>query len=437
LDELHTVPPLHIKHLVVEAPRIGVIAAAGKGRRIHPRSSSVPKVMLEIAGKPLLVRNVELLRDALGIREIFIVIGYLGEQIREHFGDGSAFGVRIHYIENPTWTRDSDGAARRRAARRSRSCSSSATSSTSRRTIRSSRASRAATTAVCSVHETDDTDLIRKNYAVELTDGRISGLVEKPRSCRTATLAAGPTCSRPTSSAMRETPRSARTGRLELTDIIDHAARRGAPVLPFVLTGHYLNVNSIEDLNVANFLARALHFETQRVSIVIPAYNEAASIRHVVRDFLPLVYEVVVMDNESADGTGELARSAGAVVHSRKLRGYGDAIRQGMDAASGDILVIVEADGTFRAKDPEAARVPEGRGHGHRHADDAADDRAGCEHGRHPPLGERRRRKLIEALWWRMEPSRTSAARTARSGATPIGRSGRTSRATTPRSRPR
>ena len=61
-----------------------------------------------------------------------------------------------------------------------------------------------------------------------------------------------------------ETPRSARTGRLELTDIIDHAARRGAPVLPFVLTGHYLNVNSIEDLNVANFLARALHFDTTR-----------------------------------------------------------------------------------------------------------------------------------------------------------------------------
>jgi glycosyltransferase involved in cell wall biosynthesis len=87
------------------------------------------------------------------------------------------------------------------------------------------------------------------------------------------------------------------------------------------------------------------------VSIVVPAYNEAASIRHVVRDFLPHVHEVVVMDNESADGTGELARAAGAVVHSRKLRGYGDAIRQGMDAATGDILVIVEADGTFRAKD--------------------------------------------------------------------------------------
>jgi mannose-1-phosphate guanylyltransferase/phosphomannomutase len=85
----------------VSVPRIGVIAAAGKGRRIHPRSSSVPKVMLEIGGKPLLARNVELMRDALGIREIHIVIGHLGDQIRAFFGDGSAFGVQIHYIENP------------------------------------------------------------------------------------------------------------------------------------------------------------------------------------------------------------------------------------------------------------------------------------------------------------------------------------------------
>src|SRR5262249_22256537 len=100
-DRLRTRTRLRMEPRLMGAPRIGVIAAAGKGRRIHPRSSTVPKVMLEIAGKALLVRNVELLRDALGIRDIFIVIGYLGEQIRQHFGDGSAFGVRIQYVENP------------------------------------------------------------------------------------------------------------------------------------------------------------------------------------------------------------------------------------------------------------------------------------------------------------------------------------------------
>src|SRR5262245_58745865 len=76
----------------VTAPRIGVIAAAGKGRRIHPRSARVPKVLLEVAGKPLLVRNIELLREALGIREVVLVVGRLGNVIRARLGVGSGLG---------------------------------------------------------------------------------------------------------------------------------------------------------------------------------------------------------------------------------------------------------------------------------------------------------------------------------------------------------
>ena len=122
-------------------------------------------------------------------------------------------------------------------------------------------------------------------------------------------------------------------------------------MVPFFLEGEYLNVNSVEDLSTANFLARSAEFSSSRVSLVIPAYNEAASIARVVREFKPHVDEIVVMDNCSADGTGEIAAGLGVTVHSRPLRGYGDALRQGMDAAQGDILVLVEADGTFSARD--------------------------------------------------------------------------------------
>src|SRR5262249_49700727 len=73
-------------------PRLGVIAAAGRGRRIHPRSATVHKVLLEVDGQSLLARNLELVRDALGIREFLIIVGHLGSQIREAFGDGTAFG---------------------------------------------------------------------------------------------------------------------------------------------------------------------------------------------------------------------------------------------------------------------------------------------------------------------------------------------------------
>jgi glycosyltransferase involved in cell wall biosynthesis len=151
------------------------------------------------------------------------------------------------------------------------------------------------------------------------------------------------------------------------------------------------------------------------VSIVIPAYNEAASIAHVVRDFLPRADEVVVMDNCSADGTGELARAAGAVVHSRQLRGYGDACRQGLDAATGDILVLVEADGTFRAKDlgklleflKDADMVIGTRTT--RQMIEQGANMDGILRWGNVAVG-----KLIEALWWRMEPRFTDVGCTYR-----------------------
>ena len=340
-------------HTAVSALRIAVVAAAGKGQRIHPRSVRVPKVMLEVGGKPLLTRNLELLRDALGIREIYLVVGHLADRIRAVYGDGRQLGVTLHYVENPRVAHGlgtifecvepyvkepfvmmlgdelylgSNHAALRDVA--------------------------GPYTVVCALYPTDDAELIRKNYAVATDNGRITALIEKPEHAPTPFVGCGTYLFTPEIFRdARETPLSPRSGRLELTDIIDHAARRDARVLPFVLEGHYLNVNTVEDLNVANFLCRTLTFERQRVSVVIPAYNEAASIGHVVRDFRPHAHEIIVMDNCSADGTGAIARELGAVVHSQPLRGYGDALKRGMDAASGDILVLVEADATFRAKD--------------------------------------------------------------------------------------
>ena len=51
------------------------------------------------------------------------------------------------------------------------------------------------------------------------------------------------------------------------------------------------------------------------------------------------------MDNESEDGTAHIAEQAGAVVFSQPLKGYGDAIRKGLEKAKGDIFILSEADG--------------------------------------------------------------------------------------------
>jgi glycosyltransferase involved in cell wall biosynthesis len=94
-------------------------------------------------------------------------------------------------------------------------------------------------------------------------------------------------------------------------------------------------------------------FHDRTVSLVIPAHNEAESIATVVEEFRQsaLLDEIVVVDNNCTDRTAELAAAAGARVVAESSPGYGSALRAGMAAALGDILVLVEADGSFRARD--------------------------------------------------------------------------------------
>jgi glycosyltransferase involved in cell wall biosynthesis len=89
------------------------------------------------------------------------------------------------------------------------------------------------------------------------------------------------------------------------------------------------------------------------VSVILPAYNEAANITRAVRDFLAVaaVDEVIVVDNNSRDGTGKLARAAGARVILETKQGYGNALQRGLREATTDYIVLAEPDGTFVATD--------------------------------------------------------------------------------------
>ena len=76
-----------------------VIMAGGKGTRLAAiTKNEIPKPMAPILGRPLLERQIEVLRNN-GICDIIMVIGYLGDKIREYFSDGSAWGVRIRYLQ--------------------------------------------------------------------------------------------------------------------------------------------------------------------------------------------------------------------------------------------------------------------------------------------------------------------------------------------------
>ena len=76
--------------------------AGGKGTRLRAiTNDEIPKPMAPVAGKPILERQMEHLREQ-GILDVVLITGHLGEKIREYFGDGSRFGLRIRYITEET-----------------------------------------------------------------------------------------------------------------------------------------------------------------------------------------------------------------------------------------------------------------------------------------------------------------------------------------------
>ncbi len=76
-----------------------VILAAGKGTRMGELTAHLPKPMVQVEGKPVLEHIVEGLRDAAGIRDFFILTGWCGNVIRDHFGEGKRWGVSVTYGE--------------------------------------------------------------------------------------------------------------------------------------------------------------------------------------------------------------------------------------------------------------------------------------------------------------------------------------------------
>lgn len=73
-----------------------VIMAGGKGTRIASVRNNIPKPMMPVGGKPVLEHEISCLEDQ-GYTDITLVIGHMGDVIREYFGDGRKFGVSISY----------------------------------------------------------------------------------------------------------------------------------------------------------------------------------------------------------------------------------------------------------------------------------------------------------------------------------------------------
>ena len=358
------------------------------------------------------------MRDKAGrVSDITIIVGYMADFIKAYLGDGSDHGVSISYIDCPDHT---VGLAKGVYLAKDRFDEPFVAILGDEMYIDTNHEiladfSTTEYSAVCGLMRTDDFSAISRNYSVKIADGKITELIEKPQDVQEGVLGSGTYLFSPKIfSAIEKTPKSARSGKVELTDAINLLAKDGN-VYPAFFEGAYSNINSVEDYNYARYIYHSAHFDEYKTSVIIPAYNEEDSVGAVIRDFKEHVDEVLVVNNSSKDKTEQVAKEAGARVETVSLIGYGDTIRYGLDNAVGDILVIVEADHSFRAKDLgkfleylKDSDMVIGTRTTRQMIEQGANMQGPLRWG-NVVVG-----KLVEALWWSQEPRFTDVGCTYR-----------------------
>jgi MurNAc alpha-1-phosphate uridylyltransferase len=92
-----------------------MILAAGRGERMRPLTDHTPKPLLQAGGHALIEYHIEALKRA-GIRELVVNYAHLGERLVDYLGDGSRFGVEIHYSPEPEGALETGGGIRQALA---------------------------------------------------------------------------------------------------------------------------------------------------------------------------------------------------------------------------------------------------------------------------------------------------------------------------------
>jgi NDP-sugar pyrophosphorylase family protein len=88
------------------------ILAGGEARRLRPITQRIPKALVEVAGRPFIHYQLDYLK-AQGFSDVVLCVGFLGEQIQDVIGDGSAFGLSVRYSSDGPSLLGTGGALRR------------------------------------------------------------------------------------------------------------------------------------------------------------------------------------------------------------------------------------------------------------------------------------------------------------------------------------
>lgn len=113
------------------------------------------------------------------------------------------------------------------------------------------------------------------------------------------------------------------------------------------------SIGKYDTLSRTSSMRKRITLADKRFSLILPTYNEKESIRKVISDFerLEIFDEIIVVNNNAAEGTSEEVAKTGAIEVHESIQGYGAAILRGFIEAKGDIAIVCEPDDTFLARD--------------------------------------------------------------------------------------
>lgn len=394
------------------ADLVGVIPAAGKGVRAYPYTEYLPKCLLEIDGVPLLRRNVELMRDALGIRHVRVVIGHHGERIREYVGDGGWLGVELELVENEHLDRELAWSIHvgTRGVRGPSLVMLSDECYVDTDHARLLEHADPEALVTCGLMRSTGRAQVRRNYVLEERGGRVVDLVEKPRDGSAEWMGVGTYLVQPEATARLAAAFAGgeAAGPRDWTSWLGSLARSGERIAGHRLEGRYVNVNDREALNLANHLVRNRDFESRSASLVYVVDDAEDRTEEPVRAFAeaPELAEVVVAARRPSPALDAVAThpKVRLFLHHDPAVPLGILTRDAVDVAQGDILLIAYSDDSYATRDLAKLLVYV------RDADlvvgtrttrqmiEQGSNMRGLARAAHITLA-----KLLETLWWRFD----------------------------------
>jgi glucose-1-phosphate thymidylyltransferase len=294
----------------LENRMVGVILAAGKGARMYPFSERSPKPILPILNRPLLSHQIEVMREC-GITEIHIVVGHLGYQVARAFGDGSDYGVRIHFVEQESTL----GLAHAVGALEQRVQLPFVLMlgdiyfhlTAPLRPVMDEVLRGEVNANLVSMYEPDP-EMMRRNFVIQADQqGRVHRVIEKPRYVDSQLKGCGLyVFDQHIFDAIRRTPRTAMRDEYEITDSIQILINDGWVVHHHAIVERDLNLTKPEDLLAINLLEldrRGIsHLVADRVTlpegarVVRSVIGEGVLVRHPISITNSVILPNVVVD---------------------------------------------------------------------------------------------------------------------------------------------